>query len=290
MVRLLVLAGVLLFGATLHRVAVADEPKGGKAAPAPADPTAQLLAKLRQPLTLPADEMTLTEFAAQVEKATGVGVVINERAVRNEGEPDATVRPVRFKGATGAAVLRHTLDQLGATYLVRRDHVEIVPLDFARRAARQPAASDANGDPLESFPLVAAVFKERPLNAALEELAADHALTVIVAPQAADQKAAFVSARLMNVPADRAVELLALQADLRVVRRGAAFLVTSKEHAEAMFNERMDREQRKIELENLRNPMGMLGQQGRGNGLAICGAVGFGGNIAGGFGGHPAPR
>jgi hypothetical protein len=307
MVRMLGLAGLVLFGATLHRVAVADEPKGGKAAPA--DPTAELLAKLRQPITLPAAEMTLPEFAAAVEKATGVGVVINEGAFRADGageEPDAMppVRPARFKGATAAAVLRQTLGKREATYLIRRDHVEIVPVAYALKESREANRTDKNGEPITPHPLVSAVFRERPLNAALEELAAEYDLTVVVAPQAADQKAAFVTARLLNVPADRAVELLALQADLRVIRRGAAFVVTSKEHAEGLFNERMDREQRKIELENLRNPLGgMLGQPGRGNGAALCGALGFAGNLGNlgggpgggaGFGGgqmgQPAPR
>ena len=274
MVRMLGLAGLVLFGATLHRVAVADEPKGGKAAPA--DPTAELLAKLRQPIALPAGEVTLAEFAAAVEKATGIGVVVNEGAFRGEGAADddgTPVRPVRFKGASAAAVLRLTLAKHGATYLVRRDHVEIVPAEYARKESREATRADANGDPIAPHPLVSAVFRERPLNAALEELAAEHDLTVVIAPQAADQKAAFVTARLLNVPADRAVELLALQADLRVVRRGAAFLVTSKEHAEGLFNERQERERQKIETENMRHPP--------------AGMLGFAGNLGGGLGGQP---
>ncbi|HEX4614233.1 MAG TPA: hypothetical protein VH092_39060, partial [Urbifossiella sp.] len=86
MMRLLVLAGLVLFGATLHRVAVADDGKDRKAAQA--DPTAALLAKLREPLTLPPGEMTLTDFAAAVEKATGVGVVVNEAAFRSDAGSD----------------------------------------------------------------------------------------------------------------------------------------------------------------------------------------------------------
>lgn len=284
MVRLLGLAAALTFGAAVHRVAVADEPKGGGKT-APADPTAQVLAKLRQPLALKSGEVSIQEFAALVEKGTGVGVVVNEGAFRDSGAAAAEadgllVRPAGFKGASAAAVLRLTLAKTDATYLVRRDHLEIVPVSHARREARATTRTDPQtGNDIPPFPLVSGVFKERPLSEALDELAADHDLTVLLSPQAADQRAAFVSARLLNVPADTAVELLALQADLRVVRRGAALLVTSKDHSDGLFNERNDRRRQRIETENLRAPMGFQGQ------------IGFAGNLGnpGGFVGTPAP-
>ncbi len=281
MVRLLMLAAALTFGATLHRVAVADEPKGGKAAPA--DPTAQLLAKLKQPLALTAaDELLLPEFAAQVEKAMDVPVSINTDAFRNDASSrpeEATVRVAGSKKLAGSVVLRNALGGQGLTYLVRRDHVEIVPIAFALKESRQPAKTDANGNELAPYPLVSAVFRDKPLNEALEQVAADHDLTIVLSPQAADQKAAFVTARLLNVPADRAVELLALQADLRVVRRGSAFLVTSKDHEGQLFNERNDRQRQKIETENMRNQLGGAGV------LGICGNVGAPGVGVAGNGG-----
>lgn len=265
----------------------ADDNKKG-----PADPTAELLSKLRQPLALPGKgAMPLAAFAAEVEKALGIGVVVNEEAFGGgagaaEDDDGTPVRPVRFKGASAATVLRSTLAKKNATYLVRRDHIEIVPAEYARRQARQSEPQNPEtGEAFAAFPLVSAVVKERPLNEALAEIAADYDLTVVVAPQAGDARTTFVTARLLNVPADRAIDLLATQADLRVERRGAAFLVTSKEHREGMFNERMDREQRKIEVENMRNPGAFLGQPG----LGICGAIGNLGAL--GFaGGGPAPK
>ncbi|HYH64442.1 MAG TPA: hypothetical protein VD866_07065 [Urbifossiella sp.] len=328
MMRALGIVGLLVFAAAAHRVAVADEPKAGKAAPP--DPTAQLLAKLRQPLALPAsDELQLSEFAAQVEKATGVPVTINTAAFRTDGEGENVeglgVRVSASKKLSGAVVLRHTLGRQGWTYLVRRDHVEIVPIGFALKESRQSVQTDANGDAMAAQPLVSAVVKNMALSAALDDLAADHDLTVILSPQAGDQKAAFVTARLLNVPADKAIELLALQADLRVVRRGPAFLVTTKEHADGLFNERHERERQKLELENMRNPGGVLGGPpggafcgftgipgvgnlgvgGRGNAGCVPGGQingfggtgingfgfgsGFGGISGNGFGGSPAP-
>ena len=99
---------------------------------------------------------------------------------------------------------------------------------------------------------MSAVFKEKPLNEAVAKIAEMYDLTVVVSPQAGDAKTGFVTARLLNVPADKALELLALQCDLRVVRRGNAFLITSKDQANELFNEKLDKERQKIEMQKLR--------------------------------------
>ena len=101
-------------------------------------------------------------------------------------------------------------------------------------------------------PLVSFVVKEKPLNEAVAAIAERYDLTVVVTPQAGDAKMGFVTSRLLNVSADRALELLALQNDLRVVRKGTAFLITSREHAEGLHNEKMERERQKIELDKFR--------------------------------------
>ena len=63
--------------------------------------------------------------------------------------------------------------------------------------------------------------------------------------------------------ADDALDLIATQADLRVVRQGKTFLITSPEHASVLFEERMEKERRQIELERLRQtPFGPLGIPG----------------------------
>ena len=54
------------------------------------------------------------------------------------------------------------------------------------------------------------------------------------------------------MPADKAIDLLALQCDLRVVRRGTAFMLTSKDHANELFGEKLDKERQLIEVEQLR--------------------------------------
>jgi hypothetical protein len=101
------------------------------------------------------------------------------------------------------------------------------------------------------------IFKDKPLNEALAELAEEYDVTVVVSPQSGDGRMGFVSARLLNVPADRALDLLAIQCDLRIVRKGNAFLVTSRDHANDLFGEKMERERQQIELARLRTaPIG----------------------------------
>jgi hypothetical protein len=99
---------------------------------------------------------------------------------------------------------------------------------------------------------VSAVVKEKPLNEVVAKIAEMYDLTVVVAPQAGDAKTGFVNARLLNTPADKALELLALQCDLRVVRRGSAFLITSRDQANELFGEKLDKERQLIEVQKLR--------------------------------------
>src|SRR5262249_11837855 len=106
-----------------------------------------------------------------------------------------------------------------------------------------------------SEPLISFIVKEKPLNETVEQIAKLYDLTVVVSPQAGDARTGFVSARLLNMPAEKALELLALQADLRVVRRGAAFFITSKDHANEIFTEEVEKELKKIELMKLRETL-----------------------------------
>ena len=121
------------------------------------------------------------------------------------------------------------LASLDATYLLRGDYVEIVPLGLIANAgptAGRPAAQ-----------LVSLVVKEKPFNEVVDKLAEQYDLSVVIAPQAGDARTGYVSARFKNLPPETALELLAVQNDLRVVRKGAAFLITSREHADALFSE-----------------------------------------------------
>src|SRR5207244_205306 len=116
------------------------------------------------------------------------------------------------------------LESMGTTYLVKNNSIEIVPIAHAAKATKSATSEGEDGSVQLNEPLVSVVFKEKPLNEAVAKIAEMYDLTVIVSPQAGDAKTGFVTVRMLNTPADKALELLALQCDLRVVRRGAAFL------------------------------------------------------------------
>lgn len=238
----------LVVGAVLAFPAFADPPKKP-------DPTAELLAKLAKPVDLDKiDDASLGDFAEYLEQKFGVAAVVNEKAFKeiSDGEgKELRVKVGNRKGLPLGTNLRQILDRHDAAYLVRRGHIEIVPVAFAVRETKNNGAGEGEVmRPRE--PLVSVIVREKALNDALAELAEEYDLNVVVAPQSGDARTGFVTARLLNVPADKAIELLAIQADLRVVRKGTAYLVTSRDHAGEMFGERLEKERQRIEVEKLR--------------------------------------
>jgi hypothetical protein len=224
------------------------------------DPLADVLAKLRKPVDLhPGEAIRLTELADFLTEKHGLAVTMNTESFNNQvGDAPAniTVNLPKPKTIPAGAMLRQVLADRSLTYLVRKTHIEIVPISTVPKELKVFAEDD--GEPRLAT-LVSTVYKEKPLNEALADLAEENDLTVVVAPQAADNKAAFVSARMMNVPADKAIELLALQGDLRVVKKGNTWFVTSKEHAAELFNEGLDKKKQKKEVELLGLPPGLGG-------------------------------
>lgn len=227
--------------------------------PAKPDPLPDILRKLSAEKG-PSSEVipdvsvvSLEELAATVTKLYSIPVVIPRTqfadATFKERKPDLVSG--KLEGLSLRSYLDTVLRACGAVALVRKDQIEIVP---AQHAAREAGVEVLKDDfvTILAQPLVSAVIKEKPLNEAVAAVAEEFDLTVVVAPQAADNRTGFVSARLLNVPADRALELLAVQADLRVVKRGNAFLVTSRDHANALADEAVEAERRKAEVKQLR--------------------------------------
>ncbi|MBA4188602.1 MAG: hypothetical protein C0467_11430 [Planctomycetaceae bacterium] len=211
------------------------------------DPTADLLAKLGKPVDLDKnDDIQLDNLAGLLQQKFGIVAVVNVKAFTTFGEGDANGLHLKIpsrKGLPLGVVVRQILDKIDATFLVRRAHIEIVPVGFASQETKNKRLEE---------PLVSVIFKEKAFNEAVAELAEEYDLTVVVAPQSGDARMGFVTARLLNVPADKALELLALQCDLRVVRKGNAYLISSRDHVNEMFGERLEKERQKIEVEKLR--------------------------------------
>jgi hypothetical protein len=203
------------------------------------------------------NEMSLMDLLTFLSKKHGITFAINNESFKAEGgmdisEKKPSIATTNLRGLTLHQLLVRVLDSLGGTYIIKGNVVEVVPLAYAAKVAKAETDMDVNGNLSLKEPLVCAIIRQKPLTDAVELLASRYDLSVTITPQARDGSASAVSARLMNLPADKAIDMLAVQCDLRVVRKGNAFLITSREHAKTLLAEQAEKDRQKIELETLR--------------------------------------
>lgn len=231
------------------------------------DAAADTLAKLREPWKggdLPA-MVRVEDLVGVLAEKHGLAVIVKAEEFKQAGVDSIFEKHVRLPAAKGLSVrtvLNTVLTQINGTFLVRKDHVEFLPVVLAGKLVGVPV-DDGEGVARLTQTLVSTVVKEKPLNEVLADIAEEFDLNVVVSPQAGDSRMAFVTLRLLNVPADKALDTAAAAADLRVVRKGNVFLLTNRDHANELFGEKLDKERQKIEVEKLRdapaNPFGPLG-------------------------------
>jgi hypothetical protein len=205
-----------------------DEKKNAKAE----SKTVALLKKLQQPITMEngIDANTpLKDAVAFISDHFGIKIVIDCQAFKDEGlddgGPGVEASPVKLPKLTDIPLrtaLRLLLSQVppkGATFLVRRDFVEITTVNAAR--------------PEHLFRhKVTAVFDKTPLEEALQELSEDTGVSVILDVRVQEAAATPVTATLKNdVSIETAVRVLADMAGLKAVRVGGALYVTTKDNA-----------------------------------------------------------
>ncbi|MBN9122330.1 MAG: hypothetical protein J0I06_24850 [Planctomycetes bacterium] len=203
------------------------------------------------------NEIPLFELLQDLSKRYQLTFVVNEESFKAVGSPNireekARIATTHLRGLRLPQFLNVTLESVGATYLLKNDVIEIVSIPHAAKVTKSGISQEEDGRGRLNEPLVAAIVKEKPLNEVVARIAEMYDLTVVVSPQAGDARTGFVTARLLNVPADKALELLALQCDLRVVRRGAAYFITSRDHANELFGEKLEKERQLIEVQKLR--------------------------------------
>jgi len=251
---LIAMAAIGLLAAGIQ---ASDDPKAAALQTKPKVGAESIIDKLHnQEMRLAAmnlNEIPLVELLGALSKQFHVTFVImaeqfNQQGIGDIRERKSSLTTAAAKGMTLHRFLGVWLASMDATYLVRGDYIEIIPL----AAVANTGAAAMTGSTRPPVPLVSLIVKEKPLNEVIEKLADQYDLSVVIAPQAGDGRAGFVSARLKNVPPEIALELLAVQSDLRVVRRGSAYLITSREHAEGLFHEAMEKAHATIELKRLR--------------------------------------
>jgi hypothetical protein len=246
--------------------AVGEERKAADPKPAPqpkdADPLESLLAALENEVQLREgtniNEVPLFELLQDLSKRYQVTFIVNEESFKADGIPNireekAKIAATQLRGLRLSQFLLVVLDSMSGTYLIKNNAIEIVPVQHAARATKTDfTQGEEGGPPRLKEPLVSMIVKDRPLNEAVARIAEAHDLTVILSLQAGEAKNRRISARILNTPADQALEVLTLQCDLRILRRGATFFVTSRDHANELSAEKLEQERVQIELKKSR--------------------------------------
>jgi hypothetical protein len=179
---------------------------------------------------------TLTDVLDDLGKLAEVRFSINERAFKYEMLAEPSKVPVAEGNAlprlraSVASILGKVLERVpvpsGATFLVRRDAIEITTGQFLQL---EVWGNDYKGPFL---PLVNARLRNQPLADALDELAEQADFSVVLDSSAAKAAEMKVTARFRNTPLDVAVGVLADGAGLRSVVVRNTLYVTTPEKAE----------------------------------------------------------
>jgi hypothetical protein len=236
MIRSATLCCLLVVSAGLALVGTAPGTKAEDKQPVP------LAARLKQPVDfkgLEADpKMTFEEALAKLGSDYGLQFDVNETAFKEEQVEDVLSKPVaerpipKMGNVRLEAVLRKLLarvpSQSGATYILRRDVIEITT---TASVIREIWGTGYQGPYL---PLVNKTFDNRPLEDALKDLAVANDYNIVVDSRVAEKAKTAVSARFENTPLDTAVRLLADMADLKPFLVDNVLYVTSRARAEQM--------------------------------------------------------
>jgi hypothetical protein len=222
-----------------------------KAAPAKGEePAADWLVRRRNFPGFDDPKTMLYEALDSLTKQYGVAFDVNERGFKWEQVNDvlrteiAQPNPIpEMKNARLDMVLRKILGRVpvpsGATYLVRREAIEITTGHFQR------AEIWSMEDPGPFLPPVSTALNNVPLGEALKVLGDRADYNVVLDSNVGEKAKTSVTATLYNVPLDTAVRLAANMADLRVVQVDNVLYVTTKERAESMEAQAIKKELRK---------------------------------------------
>jgi hypothetical protein len=188
---------------------------------------------------------TFTELLEQLQRIYKVTFDVNEKAFTAE-KLDDVLRVVvgnppipAMKDVTLTHLLRKALLRIpvssGATFLIRKDFIEITTARAVRRELG--LGDDDKSDDVTTTlpPLVWEDLRKVPLDRALRDIAEDTGVNVILDPRAEKQGSLELTTTLRNVPVDTAVDTLAEIAGLAVVRRNNVLFVTTPEKAERML-------------------------------------------------------
>jgi hypothetical protein len=236
----------------------AAKPARRSKAPKPPFTREQLQKALESRVEFPGiddDRTTLVEALDRIARLYKVPFDVNEKWFQVDGVLDvlktevANPNPIPAMKAPLREVIQKILRRIaapsGATYLVRKETIEITTRTAVRLELGLPAeeAWDSVRDPdglallLPPSPLVVVRFEGTPLPEALDKIAESADLNVVLDPRVKDADKLKIRVRLCNVPAETALRVLADMAGLRVAHLPGVLYVTHPRNAERIWKE-----------------------------------------------------
>jgi hypothetical protein len=228
------------------------------------DPTEELLSKLfDQDVHFEADVKihSLKKLLNDLSKQHQIAFEFDAGEVDKEKEEELEKNPIvmetRFRRLSLHQFLEQALNRFSRTYKIKGNVVQIVyapELQITEELSPPTSrwvpieAGDYQFDPVTSV-----IVRRKPLREAVELIATRYELNVTFASQANNASKESISARLMNIPAGRSLEMLAMQCGLCVVRKNANFLITTPEHVREMAEDELKTERRNFEMAKLRD-------------------------------------
>ena len=184
---------------------------------------------------------TLKDALDLLTRKSDVAFTINHRAFRQNGSAEnvdefeiASPRPMPVMKGSLSAILREILQRVGtddeATFLIRGDRIEILPGSAMMREIYGLEIAVAPNAPA-IFPIVHLKATDRPLRDLLRQVSDQADVNILVDPRCGDKGKADLTVKLVNAPADTAVEVLADMAGLEMVHQRNVLYVTSPENA-----------------------------------------------------------
>ena len=216
--------------------------KTAEPAKSPAKPDNSVIAKLFRRVDFAGyddPKLTLSEVLEDITKNYGLSFLVNEKSFRYENVADVAKTPVTAENALPPMknvqvdrILRQVLARIpvpsGATFLVRRDHIEITTGIFFQG---EVWFDDPEGPHL---PVVQVLADKQPFEEFLHSVREQVSYNILLDTRAAEKAKKPITAELYNVPLDTVLRLLAGMVDLRPVRVDNVLFVTDPGTAEAM--------------------------------------------------------
>ena len=202
-------------------------------------------AKLNKPVVLERglESMTFRDAKAYVEDHFDITILANYGAFPEDSSPlEANVHLEKMSGVSMQTMLDMFMDQIGGTYVIHTDYIEITSPEFVR------TESWVTGD-RTLVPRVHADLNDIPLDQAVRELAIQSGFTIVLDRHAlGDSIMPRVTALFDGVCLDTAVEMLANMGGLKAVALDRGFYLTKEENADKL---RAQQEQRRTAREKL---------------------------------------